>query len=244
MSKVIAITSGKGGTGKSTVCSELGYALACDGKKVILLELDFGLRGLDIMLGNQDRIVYDIGDLLHGECNINQAVISSGIHPNLYLAAASASIEREINLDDVELLCSGLKDYFDYVIADLPAGISLSSLVAPKIADTVLVVTTPDPVCIRDGNKIVGSLVGYDTSNVRLIINKVDKKLIQKGMIEDLDEVIDGVGAKLIGVIPFDHNIQLAAAKGERISKKTLSAKVFYCIAKRLQGEYIPLLVE
>lgn len=243
MAKVISITSGKGGVGKSTLCVGLGMAYALSGKSVLLIEFDVGLRGMDLMLGISDKIVYDLGDLLEGRCNINKSIVESPWNPNLNVIVAPISMDSPMAMDDVSLLIGGLRNHFDIIILDTPAGIGVSMKIA-KLSDMALVVVTPDSVCIRDGGKVVEALRKANINNYRLVINRVNQKLIKKRIVTDLDEVIDGVKAQLVGVLPEDTTMQLCISKGLRLSEKSKTVKICKAIASRIEGEYIPLLIK
>ena len=152
--KVIAVTSGKGGVGKSTLTVSLGIAAASSGKRVLLVELDAGLRGMDIMLG-LSGVVYDLGDLLEGRCNINSAIIPSPNVPELYAIVAPVSLKGPILMQDIRLLIDGLRAYFDLIFLDTPAGLGKGVQYACEVSDLALIVATPDPVCVRDGGQVV-----------------------------------------------------------------------------------------
>ncbi len=243
MSQVVAVTSGKGGAGKSSACVGLGYALAQVGKSVLILELDFGLRGLDLMLGCQDEVVYDLGDLLSGACGVGQAIVTSGVHERLSLIAAGVHPPEAFRLDDLKLLCSGLRKGFDFLFLDLPAGLSLSAGITGQTADRLLVVTTPDPVCIRDGGRLAGLIKDDGILQKHLLINRASREGMKRGLIRDLDDVIDGVGLPLIGVIPEEQAINICYGSGKPLPQDSLAAQAFRNTARRLTGEYCPLAV-
>ena len=230
MARVLSVTSGKGGVGKSTLCVGLGMAYALLGKSVLMIEFDVGLRGMDLMLGISDRIVYDLGDLLEGRCNINKAIV------------APVSMESSISIEDVNILVAGLRPHFDIIILDTPAGLGFSMRIA-STSDLALVVATPDSVCVRDGGKVVGALQKAHMNNHRLVINRVNSKLVKKQIVSDLDEVIDGVGSQLIGVLPEDQEMQVCTSKGLPLTEDTRIVRICKAIALRIEGEYIPLLV-
>lgn len=240
--QVAAIASGKGGVGKSTLAVGLGTAAALSGKQVLVMEFDAGLRGIDIMMG-LTGIVYDLGDLLEGRCNISSAIMESPEIPGLFAIAAPASLTGHMELEDIRLLVDGLRPHFDLILLDMPAGLGLSVRASCVAADLVLVVATPDPVCIRDGGKLVQSFVEAGFENHRLVINRVSKNLMRRQIVRDLDEVIDGVGSQLIGVVPEDHETQLASASGRPVDAKSEMRKVCSAIVRRMSGEYVPLLI-
>lgn len=239
---VAALVSGKGGVGKSTLCVGLGLGHALRGRNVLLIEFDVGLRGIDLMLGISDRVVYDLGDLLEGRCTISKALVRSPENERLSAIAAPMRLDFPVNLEDVELLISGLRPYFDVIILDTPAGLGLSAELA-ALADLTLIAVTPDPVCVRDGGQMVRALNSAGVSNHRLIINRVNEKLLRKEMIEDLDAVIDGVGSQLIGVVPDSPQIQISLARGVSLKEKHPVIRIFKAIAARTSGEQVPLLI-
>lgn len=242
MAKVLAVTSGKGGVGKSTLCVGMSMCFAAQGQQVLLLELDAGLRGVDLMLGISDRIVYDLGDLLEGRCNINRALIPSPFFENLSVIAASTSSVPMLP-EDLLLLIRGLSPYFDKVILDMPAGLGLSIALIPELADLALIVATPDAVSIRDGRQVVENLRRRQFNRHRLIINRVSHRMLKKQVIADLDEVIDGVGSQLIGAVPEDEMLALCTLKGERLPEDVPIMRIFSAIARRIDGQYLPLLL-
>ncbi len=244
MPNIILVTSGKGGVGKSTVAAALGLTYAAMRRKTVIVELDIGLRGLDLMLGVEDRTVYDLGNIVRGECKLSDGVVPVTADGHLSLVAAPSGISSRIDYDDVAAFCKALSRFFDTVIVDAPAGIGVSLLLAPKIADLVLVVATPDMVSARDAGRLTGMLGQYGVSDIRLVINKVYHKKIHQNEIEDLDAVIDLVGAQLIGVVPMDEDLSSFVFGPDSFRKKTLCSKVFYNIASRILGDYIELLIQ
>ncbi len=243
MAKVISVTSGKGGVGKSTLCVGLGMAYALLGKNVLLIEFDVGLRGMDLMLGVSDKIVYDLGDLLEGRCNINKAIVESPWNPDLNVIVAPIALDSPMVINDVKLLLEGLRKHFDVIILDTPAGLGVSMNLT-SLSDLALVVATPDYVCVRDGNKVVNALHKMDFKNHRLVINRVNQKLLKKNIVKDLDEVIDGVSSQLIGALPEDQEMQLCVSKGMPLSEKSKIVNICKAIALRIEGEYVPLFIK
>ena len=241
--KVLAVTSGKGGVGKSTMTVSLGIAAAAYGSRVLLIELDAGLRGMDIMLGISDRIVFDLGDLLEGRCNINSAIIPSPNVSGLYAIVAPVSMTGPILIQDMRLLIDGLRAYFDLIILDTPAGLGRGLRIACEVSDLALIIATPDPVCIRDGNQVVREMLSRGFTSHRLIINRVSRKFIRHQVVRDLDEVIDGVGSQLIGVVPEDGEVTLFSSHGRLPDPKGELQRVCRAIIARIDGEYKPLIV-
>ncbi len=241
--QVISLTSGKGGVGKSTLCVGLGLGFALCGQSSLLIEFDSGLRGIDLMLGIADQIVFDLGDLLEGRCTISKAVLPSPLNDNLSAIVAPLSLEAPLNLENVQLLIGGLRPHFDRIILDMPAGLGTSARVTSAAADLALIVATPDRICVRDGCRMAQELQRAGFENHRLVINRVNEQLIRKDIITDLDEVIDGVGSQLIGVLPDDPDIQLRLSRGLALGERHRITRICKAIACRISGEYIPLLL-
>lgn len=244
MGNIITITSGKGGTGKTTICAGLSYAMALKEKKILLIELDLALRALDIMLGLDERVVYDLGDVLENNCDVLDAIVSSELYPNISLIASPVDISKKFDVDDIIKVCLDLKPSYDYIIIDTPAGVGVGCYISPKIADLTLLVVTPDPICIRDARKMVNLMREYNYNNTRLIINRANRLVIKNKIIKNYDEIIDSVSVQLIGVIPEDKNIPLSTFRGQSFENNTNSFLIFQNIASRLMGDYIPLVVK
>ena len=241
MSKIIAITSGKGGTGKSSICSELGFSLAKQGLRTLIIELDFGLRCLDIMLGVKDIIKFDLGHVLKGQCDINQATTQVGIAKNLFIVCAPEDPFAKVDAETIKNICTEMRKYYEYIIVDTSAGTNASVFDVVEQSDLILINTTPDPVCIRDARTMSDEFYKRGNQKQRLIINKVNPDLFQMYLVGDLDEVIDTVGVQLIGVIPDDDAVKIATSKGEPLPSSSLAFKAFDAISKRIQGEDVPL---
>ena len=239
--QVIAMTSGKGGVGKSTLCVLLGLGDALRGKRVLLIEFDAGLRGLDLMLGIADQVVYDLGDLLEGRCTISKAVMESPLHENLNAIVAPVSLEAPMDLSDVQLLIDGLRGHFDRLILDMPAGLGFSARITGCTADLALIAVTPDPVCVRDGAKMAQTLEKQGLCRHRLLINRVEEKMLRRAVLTDLDAVIDGVGSQLLGVFPYAEEIPLRLSRGLQLKGNHPVLRIAQAVSRRLDGEYVPL---
>lgn len=236
MSQIIAITAGKGGTGKSTTSANLAYAFASLGKKTLVVELDFGLRCLDIMLGIKDKAKYDIGDYLEGRIDILTATTKVDMIDNLYLVSATKNPFMDINPDKIMGVCEEMREHFDYIIVDT-AGVGSSVFSVIKGADLILMITTPDPVCVRDGAILSDFLYVKNCTNQRLIINKVSSTFKEDNVIYDLDEVMDTVGIPLLGVVPEDNLIKISGAKGTPLPESSGGYKAYNAIARRIVNE-------
>ncbi len=243
MSKIIAVTSGKGGTGKSTVCAGLGYTLAKQGHRTLLIELDFGLRCLDIMFGLESDIKYDLGDVLSGRKSALDAVCQTPMANNLSVLCAPKTL-TSVTAEQIVDICRSVKKYFEYIIIDTGAGISSHVFDIVEQANLILVVSTPDPVCMRDAGLMSDEFYNRGNKSQRLIINKISKKVIGEALVSNLDEIIDKVGVQLIGVIPDDFKMTVATGKGNPIPTDSAALKAFDAISKRLGGEFVPLTVK
>ena len=228
MSHIKLVTSGKGGAGKSTVSVYTAAALASPqyGKRVLLLEMDAGLRGLDIMLGASDRTVFDMGDVLESRSlHFMPAPTDRGFCPKA---------------DDLRRLCKGLSEYYDYLIIDTPAGLGVGFDVSLSVADSAFLVATPDPISMRDAASVAGLLFEGGIDDTKLIINRIPQRPAQMP-VENLDAVIDAVGVQLIGALPEEREVARCAALGRPLPSESPAAKEFLNIAGRMQGLYIPL---
>lgn len=243
MSKIIAVTSGKGGTGKSTVCAGLGYTLAKQGHRTLIIELDFGLRCLDIMFGMENSIQSDLGDVLSGKKEVLEAVAQVPMASNLNILCAPKTLTT-VTAEQIVDICRSIKKYFEYIIIDTGAGINSHVFDIVEQANLILVVSTPDPVCIRDASLMSDEFYNRGNKSQRLIINKISKKVIGSELVSHLDEIIDKIGVQLIGVIPDDFKMTVATGKGNPIPTDSEALMAFDAISKRLGGEFVPLTVK
>ena len=235
------MTSGKGGTGKSTVAALLGRALSARGLSVLLLEFDSGLRGLDLMLGVSDRVVYDLGDVLEGRCRPGKAIVEVGSDAgHLHLAAASTDRHYLPNRENLSRLLRSLQNCYDYLIIDAAAGLGEDFEIAKEAADLALIVVNAEPVSVRDGAKASALL---DGKPMRLVINRFSRRQLSDD-IPDLDRVIDLVGAQLISVIPDDPLIPKALGAGGEPGGDSPAFVEIKDLAGRLLGESIRLCTE
>ncbi|WP_105205021.1 AAA family ATPase [Neobittarella massiliensis] len=245
MGDIALITSGKGGVGKTTVGFFTGVALAALGRKVLAIELDTGLRGLDIMAGISQQTVFHLGDVTEGRISADRAVVPCSFCPNLHILPAPFTPGSPIVPQKLFELCRAASRFYDYTLLDAPAGVGEGFRVGAYAADRAIIVTTPDIIAARDAG-VVGQLLD-DFPNIasrRLVINRVEPRDIAKSSVRDLDEVIDLAGAQLLGVVPMDHTVHLSATTGASLPAKGLPARVFANIAARLEGAYIPLDVQ
>ena len=246
MGEVIVITSGKGGVGKTTTTANLGSALAMRGKKVVLLDTDIGLRNLDVVMGLENRIVYDIVDVIEGKCRLRQALIKDKRFTDLFLLPAAQTRDKDaINEDEMIRLTQRLKEEFDYIIVDCPAGIEQGFKNAIAGADRAIVVTNAEISSIRDADRIIGLLESSNIRNPELIINRIRPEMVKRGEMMDVEDILDLLSIDLIGVVPEDENIITQTNKGEPAvaNKKAASGKAYIEIARRILGENVEITI-
>ncbi len=205
MGEVIVITSGKGGVGKTTTTANLGSALAMQGKKVVLVDTDIGLRNLDVVMGLENRIVYDIVDVVEEKCKLRQALIKDKRFNELFLLPAAQTRDKSaINEEQMRDLTTKLKEEFDYILIDCPAGIEQGFKNAIAGADRAVVVTTAEMSAIRDADRIIGLLESSEIKNPELVVNRIKPSMIRKGEMMDVDDIVDLLSIELVGVVPDD----------------------------------------
>lgn len=244
MATVISITSGKGGAGKSSVATGLGVAYSRRKKRTVIIELDIGLRCVDIMLGMEHQIVYDLGDVMTDHCALEDAIFKSDRYEKLFYLAAPVNISIPFDLKKLAQAVQQLRRRYDVIILDSPAGLGIGLLAMEYLSDFGIIVSTPDPICIRDGSKVAALVEEGGFHNYKLVINRVSKTSIRKSSITDLDAVIDGVGAPLLGVIPEDSEYQILQSKGLMPEEGHRISNVYDAISKRIEGHYLPLIID
>ena len=244
MSEVIVVTSGKGGVGKTTTSANVGTGLAEMGKKVVLIDADIGLRNLDVVMGLENRIVYNLVDVIEGTCRLKQALIKDKRHAGLYLMPAAQTRDKNcITPGQMVKLIAGLKEQFDYIILDCPAGIEQGFQNASAGADHAIVVTTPEVSAIRDADRIIGLLEANEIKKVDLVVNRLRSDLVRRGEMMTVEDVIDILGLPLLGVVPDDENVVIATNQGEPlVGKNSLAGQAFYNICRRLDGKEVPFM--
>jgi len=244
MGEVIVVTSGKGGVGKTTTSANIGTGLAKLGKSVILIDTDIGLRNLDVVMGLENRIVYNLVDVIEGNCRIKQAAIKDKKYNNLYLLPSAQTRDKtSVNQEQMKKLTSDLKEKFDYIILDCPAGIEQGFKNAIAGADRALIVTTPEVSAIRDADRIIGLLEANDIKKMDLIINRLRMDMVKRGDMMSIDDVVDILSIDIIGALPDDENIVISTNHGEPIvGTNCVSGKAYMNICRRILGESIPYL--
>ena len=246
MGEVIVITSGKGGVGKTTTTANLGVALALRNKKVALVDTDIGLRNLDVVMGLENRIVYDIVDVVEGKCKLRQALIKDKRFNELFLLPAAQTRDKSaVNEEQMKELIGKLKEEFDYILIDCPAGIEQGFKNAIAGANRAIVVTTAEISAIRDADRIIGLLEASEIKNPELIINRIRPSMVKKGEMMDVEDIVDLLSIDLIGVVPDDEYIITQTNKGEPvvIKDKSPSGKAYLEIARRILGENIDVTI-
>ena len=238
MGEVIVVTSGKGGVGKTTITANLSIALSKMGKRVIAIDTDIGLRNLDVVMGLENNIVYNLVDVIEGNCRLKQAIIKDNKHNNLYLLPSAQSKDKTaINPEQMVELTENLKSQFDYVFIDCPAGIEQGFKNAIAGATTAIVVTTPEVSAIRDADRIIGLLEKDGISPIYLLVNKLRPELIKRGDMMSGNDVFEILGTEIIGCLNDDVNVVIATNRGEAVvDQNNQVGKALTDIAKKLSG--------
>lgn len=246
MSRTIVITSGKGGVGKTTTTANLGSALSQIGCKVALVDADFGLRNLDLLLGLEQRIVYTAIDVISGDCSLEKALVRDKRQPNLVLLPAAQSRNKEaITPDQMKIIVDQLSKSHDYVLIDSPAGIEMGFRNAIAAASEAIIVTTPEMAAVRDADRVVGLLENESIKSIKLIVNRLRPEMIQLNQMISVEDILDLLVIPLLGIIPDDQRIIVSTNRGEPLvleEKLSLPGLAFKNIARRLEGDLIPFL--
>lgn len=245
MGKAIVITSGKGGVGKTTTTANIGTGLAILGSKVVVLDTDIGLRNLDVVMGLENRIVYDIVDVVEGNCRLKQGLIRDKRYEGLYLLPAAQTKDKTaISPEQMIKLVNELKEEFDYIVIDSPAGIEQGFKNSIAGADEAYIVTTPEISAVRDADRVIGLLEAHGINNPKLLINRIRYDMVKRGDMMNVDDIVDILATDLLGIIPDDEAIVISTNKGEPVvtEDKPLSAKAYRNICNRILGEEVELL--
>lgn len=243
--KVITITSGKGGVGKTTAVANLAVALAADGKKVVCIDGDIGLRNLDVVLGLENRIVYDIVDVVEGRCKTRQAMIRDKRLPELFLIPAAQTRDKNaVSPSDMIRLCDELRQEVDWVLIDSPAGIERGFRNAIAPADKILIITNPEMSAVRDADRVVGLLEAEEKGAPSLVVNRLNPAMVKRGDMLSVDDVYDLLRIDVIGIVPEDENVIVASNRGVPLAleAKSRAGQAFRNIARRLEGVQVPFL--
>jgi septum site-determining protein MinD len=244
MAKVITITSGKGGVGKTTSTANLGTALAGLGNKVVVVDADIGLRNLDVVMGLENRIVYDLVDVIEGNCRLRQALIKDKHEAELYLLPAAQTRDKDaVTKEEMIELVDQLREEFDFVLIDSPAGIESGFKNAIAGADEIIIVTTPEVSAVRDADRIIGLCEAYEKGQPRLILNRLRPKMVRSGEMMSVEDVLQILAIDLIGIIPEDEDVITATNKGEVLvlDKSSRTGKYYIDIARRINGEEVAI---
>jgi len=243
--KVVTVTSGKGGVGKTTATANIGAALASFGKKVVCVDSDIGLRNLDVVLGLENRIVYDIVDVVEGRCRIRQAMIRDKRLPELYLIPSAQTRDKSaVSPSDMVHLCDELRGEIDWILIDSPAGIERGFRNAIAPAEKIIVITNPEVSAVRDADRIIGLIEAEEKGSPSLVINRIKPSMVRKGDMLSPEDVLELLAVTLIGLIPEDEEVITSTNRGIPIALdgKSKAGQAFCNIARRLEGEEVPFL--
>ena len=244
MSEVIVITSGKGGVGKTTTTANVGTGLAQLNKKVVLIDTDIGLRNLDVVMGLENRIVYNLVDVVEGNCRIKQALIRDKKYPELYLLPSAQTRDKSsVTPEQMKKLAAELREEFDYILLDCPAGIEQGFQNAIAGADRALVVTTPEVSAIRDADRIIGLLDANETKKIELIVNRLRMDMVKRGDMMSIEDVVEILSIPLIGAVPDDEQVVIATNQGEPlVGGSSMAGQAYANICRRIIGEEVPFM--
>ena len=244
MSEVIVVTSGKGGVGKTTTTANIGTGLAKLGHKVVLIDTDIGLRNLDVVMGLENRIVYNLVDVVEGNCTPVKALIKDKRYPTLFLLPSAQTRDKtSVTPEQMKALVDQLRDDYDYIILDCPAGIEQGFKNAIAGADRAIIVTTPEVSAVRDADRIIGLLESEQLRKIHLVVNRIRMDMVERGDMLSVEDVLEILRVDLIGVVPDDQSIIVATNEGEPIvGNSSQAGKAFENICRRVTGEEVPYL--
>ncbi len=245
MAEFIAVASGKGGVGKTAITANLGAALAKLGRKTLLIDMDAGLRNLDIALGLENEIVYDMLDVFEGRCEINDCILKHGTCKNLYfMPAPQTRSDKAVTAERMQELKTQLSSSYDYVIMDSPAGVGKGFLNSLAAADMCIIAAMPDTISLRDADRVASIAEEYGIDKIKLIINRLRLDLIENGYMMNIDDCLDLLGVELLGVIPDDDTVTECYLRGKFVldMRPSKAGEALSNIAKRLTGENVPLI--
>jgi septum site-determining protein MinD len=242
---VVTVTSGKGGVGKTTITANLAVSLAAEGARVVCIDADIGLRNLDVVMGLENRIVYDIVDVVEGRCRLRQAMIRDKRLPELHLIPAAQTRDKNaLSPSDMVRVCDELRSECDWILVDSPAGIERGFRNAIAPANKVLVVTNPEVSAVRDADRIIGLIEAEEKGPGYLVINRIKPDLVRRGDMLAIDDILELLAIELIGVIPEDDKVVMSTNRGIPITMngKSQVGQAFHDIARRLRGENVPIM--
>lgn len=243
--KVVTITSGKGGVGKTTATANIGAAMAAEGMKVVCIDADIGLRNLDVVMGLENRIVYDLVDVVEGRCRLRQAMIRDKRSEGLFLIPAAQTRDKSaISPSDMVRLCDELRLEHDFIVIDSPAGIERGFRNAIAPADSVVIVTNPEVSAVRDADRIIGLVEAEEKGPARLIINRINPRMVKQGDMLAAEDVIELLAVSLLGLVPEDEEVIVSTNRGTPIALdgNSRAGQAFRNIARRLNGKEVPFL--
>lgn len=244
MAKTIVVTSGKGGVGKTVAVSNIGIALAKLGKKVLIADIDIGLRNLDIAMGLSDVIVYDIIDVIEGKCEFDKAIYSFSEYGNLHMLPAAQSTDKDfIDIEGFNRFFDNIRDRYDYIILDCPAGIEKGFKAAVSSSDLAIVALTPEMSSVRDADKVSAILESMNVPEVKILINRVRKDMIKRGDMLSIDDITDILQISPIGIVPEDEVVLMSQKRNTIavLESSSTAGKEFSNIARRIIGENVPI---
>lgn len=244
MGEVIVITSGKGGVGKTTSTANIGSGLAALNKKVVLIDTDIGLRNLDVVLGLENRIVYNLVDVVEGNCRLKQALIHDKKYSELYLLPSAQTRDKtSVTPEQMIKLTDELREEFDYVILDCPAGIEQGFQNAIAGADRAIIITTPEVSAIRDADRIIGLLEASEMKKTELVVNRIRMDMVKRGDMMSVEDVVDILSVDLLGAVPDDEEVVVATNQGQPlVGNGSMAGTAYANICKRIIGEEVPLM--
>lgn len=242
--RVITVTSGKGGAGKTTLTANLGVALAIQGRRVVAIDADVGLRNLDVVLGLENRIVYDLVDVIEEHCRLRQALVRHKQLSELFLLPAAQTRDKSaVRPDDMVCICEELREQHDVILIDSPAGIERGFRYAMAPADEMLVVTNPEVSAVRDADRVIGLIEAEGKGPARLVINRIKPEMVERGEMLSIADVVELLAVELVGVVPEEHSILIAGNRGRPIAlsrDSSLASQAFHNTACRLLGQDVP----
>ena len=243
--RIITITSGKGGVGKTTATANLGAALAMRGQRVVAIDADIGLRNLDVAMGLENRIVYDLVDVVEGRCRLRQAMVRDKRLAELYLLPAAQTRDKTaVQPEQMIEVCGHLRSDYDFVLIDSPAGIEQGFRNAIAPADEAIIVTTPEVSAVRDADRIIGLIEAAEKDSMKLLINRIRPEMVRREDMLNIDDVLDILAIDLLGVVPEDEKVIISTNRGRPLvlENHARAGQAFSNVARRLLGEEVPLL--